>query len=101
METAVRELNMLNNLVIEMCEEFLMSESCSRYLALGSETNNEGQDLILYFDYIQHANLCMEASIHCKNYLRTKDINKLLLGLKKLGLRDSIKHITDSFNIKM
>jgi hypothetical protein len=100
MDDVLREIKMIDILVREVYEDFLISESCSRYLAHNGETDNEGQDLFMYIKYLEHANLCRKATILCQNYLRTKNINQLIVELHKLGLESSIAHIIKYFCIK-
>ena len=73
-----------------MCEDFKISEAYSRYKAIvGDDT--EGEDVLLYYNYMKHAFYCKKASEVCINYLKTKDFDGLLLGFKKLELYDNIK----------
>lgn len=77
-------------IVIDMFEDFIMSEACSRYYALGSEVTSDAQNTTLWINYRTHASLCKIAAKACLNYLKTKNFNKLVLKFSKLDLNDNV-----------
>lgn len=84
----------MENLIGEMYEDFLLSEECSRYYSVaGEDSDCEAQDLLLYIKLQDHILLCKKGALACKDYLKTKNLQKLLLEFRILGLYENIKVI--------
>jgi hypothetical protein len=77
-------------IVKDMFEDFIMSEACSRYYALGNEVTSDAQNVTLFINYTNHASLCKMAAKACVNYLENKNFDKLLLEFRMLDLNDHI-----------
>lgn len=98
MISEVKILNM-ETIVTEMYENFIMSEACSRYYALvGDDDDAEAQNFPWYIDYMEHASQCKKASKACLNFLKTKNLIKLVIELKRLGLYEDINVIKTNYN---
>lgn len=75
-----------------MYEDFLISEACSRFLAFDNQ-QYEAQDIVTYFKYIEHANLCKKAAKVCCDFLKNNDIQLFILRLKILGLQNNVLYL--------
>lgn len=79
----------MNKIVLEMYEDFIMSEACSNFYSLAGD-DTEAQDWTFYFRMCDHVSLCQKGAQVCKDYLKSKDVGKLLLEFKLLGLQENI-----------
>lgn len=71
--------------VIEMYEDFIMSEACSRFYAFDAQ-EFEAQDEVIYNKYMNHAEFCKKAAKVCSDFLKIKDKSRFISKLRKLGL---------------
>lgn len=88
----------METLVTELYENFIMSEACSRYYALvGDDDDAEAQNVAWYIDYMEHVSLCKKAAKACLNFLKTNNLVKLVLELKRLELYEDINVIKTKY----
>jgi hypothetical protein len=83
----------MEQIVREMYEDFLISAECSRYYSLLGEEDHEAQDMFLFIKLSEHIQLCEKAAEACKNYLKNKNIKKLILDFKALGLSENVNTV--------
>lgn len=91
----------MENIVNEMCTDFLMSEVCSRHYAIEGTGDFNAQNILEYCELMDHAILCRNAAIACKEYLNTKNVLTLLSKFRLLGLYDNINIINKLLNARI
>lgn len=80
----------MENIVTEMLEDFLISQTYSEYIALVGEEDTDAQDFSTYFKYLKHINLCEKCVKACRDFLKTKNILKLIFTFNILGLYKNV-----------
>jgi hypothetical protein len=78
----------------EMCEEFLISEACSKACAYECQ-DSEAQNWTIFLKYMDHAALCNLACVACSKFLEDRNVNVLIAKLKELGFDDCVERIMD------
>lgn len=82
----------MDGVVLDIYEEFVMSEACSRFYAFYAQ-DSDAQDMDIYCDYIEHAKFCEKVAETCKDFLNTKNVDIFFSRLRIFGLYSLISII--------
>lgn len=86
----------MEDIVIEILEDFIISQTYSEYIAFAGEEDTDAQDLTIYFKYLNHINLCKKGIKACKDFLKTKNVLELIHKFNMLGLYNNVEIIRNN-----